>query len=189
MLLLDPGHGGRDKGAQGYGITESEYVLEFCQILEQEVMSIDGAPEVALTRSHDQDMSLAERGRKAAQLGAELTISVHVNAAKDAMLHGGLAFYWPGNNVAEMVSKCILAAYPPMLRSMIPGGVETDKDEWKSRARNVVSAYPKTAVLLELGYCSHRHDAAELRTNVIREHLLVATLAGILAWMRHVDHG
>jgi N-acetylmuramoyl-L-alanine amidase len=78
--VIDPGHGGHDPGARGAGITEAELVLDVALRLEKLLGKLPGV-EVVLTRREDDFISLQERTAIANREGADLFLSIHVNAS------------------------------------------------------------------------------------------------------------
>jgi N-acetylmuramoyl-L-alanine amidase len=78
-IFIDPGHGGRDPGAVGNGMKESDIVLEVAQILQGMLMR--KGIDVALSRTADNTLSINERWQAANRWGADYFISIHVNAA------------------------------------------------------------------------------------------------------------
>jgi N-acetylmuramoyl-L-alanine amidase len=80
LIVLDPGHGGIDNGTKGSGgELEKDVVLAFAQTLREKLES-GGKFRVAMTRSDDTFIPLAERVRFARTHGAALFISVHADA-------------------------------------------------------------------------------------------------------------
>lgn len=80
LIVLDPGHGGIDNGTKGSGgELEKDVVLAFAQTLREKLES-GGKFRVAMTRSDDTFIPLAERVRFARTQGAALFISVHADA-------------------------------------------------------------------------------------------------------------
>ncbi|MCB7480293.1 N-acetylmuramoyl-L-alanine amidase family protein [Christiangramia sediminis] len=81
IIVVDPGHGGRDSGAIGVnGIQEKEVVLKLAlhmQKLNQEVFQ--NKFEIYLTRYSDTLISLSDRSKIARSLNADLFISLHCN--------------------------------------------------------------------------------------------------------------
>lgn len=85
-IVIDPGHGGREVGAVGpNGIMEKDVTLAVARKLAASLSRAIGA-RVILTREDDSVVSLDQRTAIANQYGADLFLSVHVNAAvvKDA---------------------------------------------------------------------------------------------------------
>ncbi|MCL5272664.1 MAG: N-acetylmuramoyl-L-alanine amidase, partial [Gammaproteobacteria bacterium] len=80
-LMIDPGHGGKDRANEGpTGYIEADGVLLISLLLEKELLST-GAFEVGMTRRTDMTLGLTERGMAAAKFGASMFISEHTNAA------------------------------------------------------------------------------------------------------------
>jgi len=80
LVMLDPGHGGVDAGAIApSGEMEKAIVLEFAQTLRQKLEQ-SGKYRVAMTRSDDSFIPLAERVRISRAAGASLFVSIHADA-------------------------------------------------------------------------------------------------------------
>jgi N-acetylmuramoyl-L-alanine amidase len=86
-IVIDPGHGGHDPGAQGKGVNESELVLDVALRLEKLLSAVPGV-EVILTRRTDQFIPLPERTAIANREGADLFLSIHANASANAQVRG-----------------------------------------------------------------------------------------------------
>lgn len=86
-LVLDPGHGGSDAGAVGpTGVKEKDVVLDIAHKVAP-VLQKDGL-SVVLTRDDDRFITLEERTARANQVGADLFVSIHCNAAENHVRHG-----------------------------------------------------------------------------------------------------
>lgn len=82
-VMIDPGHGGKDPGAQGlHGLTEKDVNLRFGRILG-EALQKKGF-KVIYTRSTDTFIPLETRTEMANSKGADLFVSIHCNAHGDA---------------------------------------------------------------------------------------------------------
>ncbi|WP_231710296.1 N-acetylmuramoyl-L-alanine amidase [Roseibium limicola] len=80
VIVLDPGHGGLDTGAQGVaGTLEKAVVLDFASILKRKLEET-GRYSVHLTREDDTFVQLAKRVDKAHDLGADLFVSIHADS-------------------------------------------------------------------------------------------------------------
>jgi N-acetylmuramoyl-L-alanine amidase len=86
-IVIDPGHGGHDPGAQANGITEADLVLDIALRLEKLLQAQPGV-EVVLTRRTDTFIPLEERTAIANREGADLFLSIHANASKRAAARG-----------------------------------------------------------------------------------------------------
>ena len=90
-VVIDPGHGGKDPGARGRGLTEKDVVLNVSKLLAARLRE-DGI-EVFLTRRDDRFLSLEQRTAFANSQGADLFISVHANASPNTALRGVEIYY------------------------------------------------------------------------------------------------
>ncbi|MDQ7791209.1 MAG: N-acetylmuramoyl-L-alanine amidase [Clostridia bacterium] len=78
IIVIDPGHGGYDPGARGYGLTEKDIVLEVALQTERILQAY--AVTVELTRRDDTYVVIPARTARANQMSADLFVSIHVNA-------------------------------------------------------------------------------------------------------------
>ncbi len=90
-VVIDPGHGGRDPGAQGYA-SEEEVVLAI-SLKVRDILEANGI-EVILTRDDDYALQREKRADLAARADLatsdkhNLFLSIHANAAEDANAQG-----------------------------------------------------------------------------------------------------
>lgn len=95
VVVIDPGHGGKDPGAVSKDgvLKEKDITLEVSKrvkgFLEKRLKGIT----VALTRTDDRFLSLTDRTAFANALNADLFISVHCNSATDSTSKGIETFY------------------------------------------------------------------------------------------------
>ncbi len=88
-IVLDPGHGGRDKGAPGAvpGVYEKDITLAIALKLQKKLKETLGC-EVILTRTTDKYLSLEERTAIANMKNGDLFISIHTNSAPHPSAYG-----------------------------------------------------------------------------------------------------
>lgn len=84
VVVIDPGHGGIDPGAERNGYQEKDLMLTFAREL-QETLRRAGGFEVYLTREDDSFVSLERRVAIAHDRGAHVFLSLHA----DALAEGG----------------------------------------------------------------------------------------------------
>ena len=82
-VVVDAGHGGSDSGAVNarYGLVEKEQTLDVARRLET-LLEADGHA-VCMTRTGDETLSNADRYAYANTTGAEVLVSVHMNASSN----------------------------------------------------------------------------------------------------------
>jgi len=91
-VVIDPGHGGIDSGARGFGILEKDIVLAIAKELKQTLETTLNL-KVFLTRNSDRFLPLESRAALARQYEGDLFISLHVNAHTQADVHGIESYY------------------------------------------------------------------------------------------------
>ena len=92
-IVIDPGHGGKDPGCYfNGGIKEKNVVLMLAQILAQKVEE-ELDCRAFLTREKDVFIPLEKRTAFANMQKADLFISLHINAHKQAEVHGLETYY------------------------------------------------------------------------------------------------
>jgi N-acetylmuramoyl-L-alanine amidase len=86
-IVIDPGHGGHDPGAQANGVNEAELVLDVALRLEKLLLQQPGI-EVVLTRRTNEYIALEERTETANRESADLFLSIHANASRRSTSRG-----------------------------------------------------------------------------------------------------
>ncbi len=86
-VVIDPGHGGHDPGAQANGIAEADLVLDIALRLERLLQQQPGI-EVVLTRRTDEFVPLEARTAIANRENADLFLSIHANSSRQATVRG-----------------------------------------------------------------------------------------------------
>ena len=93
IVLLDPGHGGRDPGAPGVSgqVKEKDLALVFARELRS-VLAERGRVRVAMTREEDRYLTLEQRAAIARKLGAGLLVSIHMDSAPNPLARGATVY-------------------------------------------------------------------------------------------------
>src|SRR5258708_37474447 len=80
LVVLDPGHGGRDPGALGVrGTQEKAVVIAIAREVQRELLA-GGRYRVMLTRASDSFVALRERVARAQEAEADLFLSLHADS-------------------------------------------------------------------------------------------------------------
>ncbi len=92
IIAIDPGHGGRDKGAAGLQTTfEKSITLSVARFIQSE---LEKKYQTLLTRNDDYSLDILERTALANQAGAALMISVHTGASFSRQKTGITIYYY-----------------------------------------------------------------------------------------------
>lgn len=95
LVVLDPGHGGREPGAANdrYGLVESQLALQLAELAANRLREIMPKARVMLTRSSDVDLTLEERCALANAMEADAFVSIHFNASSEPVRKGGVTTF------------------------------------------------------------------------------------------------
>lgn len=91
-IMIDPGHGGIDGGAEGpAGTLEKTVTLAFAEAFSEALAAQDDV-SVSLTRTDDTFLSLSARVRKAREEDADLLVSLHADSIRIKSLRGATVY-------------------------------------------------------------------------------------------------
>ncbi|MCC5608027.1 N-acetylmuramoyl-L-alanine amidase [Nostoc sp. CHAB 5834] len=174
LVVIDPGHGGKDSGAPGLGgLLEKDVILPIgkrvAAILEQ------NGVQAVLTRDADFFVELQGRVEIAERVNATAFVSIHANSVDNRPNVNGLEVYYydSGYALAEVVRNSILQNIP------------TIKDRGTRKARFYVlrkSSMP--SILVETGYMSGYEDNPRLGTPEYQNQMAEAIAQGILKYLK-----
>ncbi len=174
VVIIDPGHGGKDPGAIGIGgLREKDVILPISQKVA-EILEKNGVQAI-LTRKSDYFVSLKGRVQLAERANANVFVSIHANSVGLSRPDvSGLEVYYynSGYGLAQSVRKRIL-------------NTVNVRDRRVRKARFYVlrkSSMP--AILVETGYVTGREDAAKLRQQWYRNKMAEGIARGILDYLK-----
>ncbi|MFD3189070.1 N-acetylmuramoyl-L-alanine amidase [Sedimentitalea sp. HM32M-2] len=87
LVVLDPGHGGIDPGAEAGSVNEKSLMLQFARELREQLLR-SGGFQVVLTRDSDHFVSLEQRVAIAHRAGADVFLSLHADSLAEGLAHG-----------------------------------------------------------------------------------------------------
>jgi N-acetylmuramoyl-L-alanine amidase len=90
-VVLDPGHGGIDPGAEAEGLTEAVLMLTFARELKEALLR-DGAFRVVMTREDDIFVPLETRTSIARDADADIFVSLHADALAEGEATGATIY-------------------------------------------------------------------------------------------------
>jgi len=141
LIVIDPGHGGKDPGATGVRGTREKDVnlaaaLELARVLKER-----GDFEVLLTRDEDVFIPLSDRSELANSRNADLFVSLHCNAAGNKRENGFEVY-----SVSETASDPAAEALAASENSVIEYEGKSVQDE---TAKMILLAMTKTEMINE----------------------------------------
>lgn len=193
-IVIDPGHGGKDKGASGKTFHEKNLVFNIAVKLKDKLKSLGF--EVYLTRYSDSTVTLSRRPEIAKAYKADLFLSLHTNAASAAAK--GVETYVLTPKNAPSTSGSSLRKSATTANSYdkhnIRLGYEIQKSiisQTKAQDRGVKHAQflvldraPCPAVLIEMGFISNRYEESNMANAGYQTKLINGITNGILKYMR-----
>jgi N-acetylmuramoyl-L-alanine amidase len=201
VVVLDPGHGGKDTGAIGQRkVYEKKAVLSISNRVKAHLEA--KKIKVRMTRTGDTYPSLDQRNAYAAREGADIFVSIHADSAGDASAHGVETFcmtaagcestnhYGQGGNLSAQKGNSYDAANAVLGFSIQSNLVKTSRrsDRGLRRGRFSVlkkAAYP--AVLVECGFLSNPEEEALMIDANYREAVARGISNGILGYITLVN--
>lgn len=87
IVVIDPGHGGKNLGTEYLAIPEKQYTMVVAQHMKEQLEKYQNV-KVYMTHSTDVDMSLKERAEFAASVNADFLFSLHFNMSLSHTLYG-----------------------------------------------------------------------------------------------------
>lgn len=151
-IVIDPGHGGSDPGAEGSNYYESEITLSTAKILAQQLEQ-SGA-NVILTRTSDADVSLSNRAYMSNQAKADVFISIHYDSTPSPNQGSGTTTYYYSDKNKDL-AKSINNA---LAKGPLPNNGYRFGDHQVTRENT------QPAVLLEMGYVNNSTDSSLITT-------------------------
>lgn len=103
LIVIDPGHGGKDPGTIYGKLYEKDIVLKLAKKIEKLSKNYKNI-EVKLTRNKDVFLALEERAMIANKMEGDLFISLHANSYSDKTV-GGMEIYHLDNTRDDYASK------------------------------------------------------------------------------------
>jgi N-acetylmuramoyl-L-alanine amidase len=79
-IMIDPGHGGHDPGATGFGLQEKDLNVTISKHIRDILLNEYINVEVQMTRDTDVFVDLLQRANMANSWGADYFLSIHTNA-------------------------------------------------------------------------------------------------------------
>ncbi|MDB9308605.1 N-acetylmuramoyl-L-alanine amidase [Aphanizomenon sp. CS-733/32] len=174
VVIIDPGHGGKDSGAIGIGgVLEKDVILPISKRIA-EVLERNGI-QVIMTRDSDYFVALPGRVTMAQRANADLFVSIHANSAGASRPEvSGLETYHydSGLTLAQIVHSKILQSL-------------NVRDRKVRKARfYVLRKTSMPSILVETGFLTGRDDVAKLRTSAYQNQMAEAIAQGILQYLK-----
>ncbi len=177
VVVLDAGHGGDDPGASYFGVLEKDVNLSVTDKV-YELLQEEGVT-VYLSREEDIRVSLDERCDFANELGADLFVSMHSNAADKApSAHGIETYYYSEDARGEVLADFVQESVIESTKA---------KDRKTKTANFYVCKYTDMpAVLVEMGFLTNESECQKLSSEDYQTKLAEGIVQGIMEYLNSV---
>lgn len=174
VVVVDPGHGGADRGAVAHGLDEASIAQDLATRLEGRLQAM--GVRVLLTRGWDSCPTDAERAELANRAGADLVLSLHVDRAPSPRCEGVATYHFGsasgtsstvGERLAGLVQREVVARTGLLDCRVHP------------KTWTLLRTTQMPAVRLELGHLTHAGDADRLRDPSFRDTVAEALLVAV----------
>lgn len=177
VIIIDPGHGGYDPGASGFGLKEKDVVLDTGLRLRN--ILAKSPFQVKMTRSTDTFISLQGRVDFAIRNKGNVFLSIHANAGGGT---GTETYYWgySGKNPYKSDSQLLASKIENRLHTAmgIPDRGVNNGDLHVLRENNM------PAMLAEIGFIDNKSDSAKLASSTWRQKAANAIYLGLLDYYK-----
>lgn len=163
-IFIDPGHGGSDIGATGFGLQEKNLTLDIAlqtrRYLNSEYLGVD----VNMSRTTDVFIKLEDRSIMANNWGADYFVSVHTNA-HNGSAHGFESFIHNGKVSKETVKR------QQEMHNYIMKNLAVHNRGKKTANFNVLRNTNMPAILLEYLFIDNYTENQKLKDPKYRKYL------------------
>lgn len=204
MVVLDPGHGGNDPGANGGPSREEKnFTLDIAKRVRQHLR--ESRITVMMTRDRDATMTLDERCWRCDRYGGDVFVSIHLNSSRDHAISGVETYIVPApgypttaENERHVIPSGHNANCPgnqfdganAVLAQFLQRGVLAHTgalDRGIRRARFYVIRNARCpAALVECGFLSNAREDGKLSDAAYRDRIAEGLCRGILTYLSRV---
>lgn len=157
IIVIDPGHGGIDKGTNIGNLYEKDINLKIAYYTETYLK--DKGFKVFMTREEDKLIPLKEIGNYVNDIKPEVFVSIHVNSFKESK-YEGIATYYYDSNGFQKEERMELAR--SIQRESVRDGMWYDRGILKQNIA-VLRYSDYTCALVECGFITNEEDRKRLQ--------------------------
>jgi N-acetylmuramoyl-L-alanine amidase len=174
VVVVDPAHGGSDRGATGHGMQEAALVEDLAARLEGRLTAV--GVRALLTRGPDSNPTEGQRAAFANEAGADLVLSLHVDRSSSPHCHGVASYHFgTGTGTTSTVGE--------KLASLVQREVVARTDLLDCRVHektwDLLRLTRMPAVRVEVGHLTNAGDAARLADPGFRDTVAEGILIGV----------
>jgi N-acetylmuramoyl-L-alanine amidase len=175
LVIIDPGHGGADRGVSGHGLDEADLVYDLASRVEGRLTATGSS--AFLTRGPDGGLDEVERANFANAAGADLVISLHVDANRNDHASGCATYYYGNDRFGH--HSAVGERFADLVQREISARTDLIDCRTQPKTWDLLRRTRMPAVRVEVGYLSNPGDAARLSDAEFRDVLAEAVVAAV----------
>ena len=172
LILIDPGHGGKDGGAVGNNLKEKDVNLDISLKL-RDLLEAQGAV-VVMTRSDDIKVELIERSNIANLLLPDAVVCIHSNSVISQLPNGTETYYFSNEALSRELADSVHKSLVDRIRL-------ANRGLFKKEYYMVKETY-SPSVLVEVGFLSNAQDAVQLADQAFRSKAAEGIYDGLISY-------
>jgi N-acetylmuramoyl-L-alanine amidase len=195
VVVIDPGHGGKDSGTMKSGLVEKDLALDVAHRVERHLQ--ERGIVAVMTRSGDSYVSLQDRAAIANSQPESVFVSIHFDEAGRSAATGIETYYathpvsFPDRVASWLPFLQRTSSEPPNVESQSLATFIQEAAVAHTQAMNrgtrpqqffVIANVHNPAVLVEGGFLTNKDDAIKLTNADYREQMAVGIAEGILQY-------
>jgi N-acetylmuramoyl-L-alanine amidase len=175
LVIVDPGHGGHDPGVRGHDLDEAALVYDLASRVEGRLTATGSS--AFLTRGPDGDLDEVDRASFANAAGADLVISLHVDAHASSTAAGCATYYYGNDDLAHYSS--VGERFADLVQREVCARTDLADLRTHRKSWDLLRRTRMPAVRIEVGYLSNPGDASRLADPAFRDVLAEAIVAAV----------
>ncbi|RKD28987.1 N-acetylmuramoyl-L-alanine amidase family protein [Thermohalobacter berrensis] len=182
VIVIDPGHGGKDPGTHGYVTKVKEKYLNLKVALKLNEKLKELGFKTVLTRESDKFVDLYERADIANAADGDLFVSIHFNAHPKRDVSGIQTFYCPAYE-SELKTEDNFPFAEAIHLALLEELKREDRDIIRKPEFVVVRETKMPAVLVELGFLTNEEEEMLAVTDSYQDRAAQAIVNGIIKYL------
>ncbi|MGH3344593.1 MAG: N-acetylmuramoyl-L-alanine amidase [Carbonactinosporaceae bacterium] len=175
VVVVDPGHGGSDRGLASGDLDEASVVWDLASRVEGRLTAT--GVHAYLTRGVDGELDELARAEFANTTDADLVISLHVDAHHSPAASGVSAYYYGNDRVGH--HSAVGEKFAGLAQREIVARTDLMNCRTHAKTWDLLRRTRMPAVRIELGYITNPGDAARLASPDFRDHVAEAIVVAV----------
>lgn len=179
VIVIDPGHGGSDRGVSAHGLVEADVVADLASRIEGRLGAL--GVSAFLTRGttlEGSPLSEVERAAFANDVDADLVISLHTDGHNSPHAQGVATFYY-GTSGDHPVHSVIGEAFAELVQREMVSRTDLLDGRTDAKTWDILQRTRMPAVRIDVGYLTHPGDAARLADPALRDTIAEGVLVAL----------